>query len=367
MFDAHRSESEWPLADDEVHAALEATYRSGEWGQYHGPALDRLAEMLCTRFGARHAMPVCSGTIAVELALRGLLVGPGDEVILAGYDFPGNFRCIEATGARPVLVDLEKNSWRIDVSQVDAAIGERTKAIVVSHLHGDLADMPALRALADRSGIGLVEDVCQTPGAVVARRPAGAWGDVSVLSFGGSKLLTAGRGGAVLTSRDEVRQRITVFCDRGNDAFPLSALQAAVLPAQLAKLDERTAMRARAVERLRCACSDLTSLAIVEAPPDGWTAAYYKVAFRYDPARARGVDRETILAALEAEGVVIGAGFNGFAKRGASRCRSVGDLRHSRRAGESTLLLHHPVLLSGDEAIDRVAAALHRVDAHFSA
>src|SRR5262245_62113859 len=138
----------WPRPSEAICAALAAAYADGSWGRYHGPHSDRLIELLCELCGIRHAWLCSSGTIAVEVALRGLKIIPGDEVILAAYDFPGNFRAIEAIGARPVLVDLAPDSWTIDVDQVAAAISPDTKAVIASHLHASLADMPRLRNLA---------------------------------------------------------------------------------------------------------------------------------------------------------------------------------------------------------------------------
>src|SRR5438067_2324742 len=147
----------WPRPDAAVKAALEAAYADGSWGRYHGPHCERLWELLTELCGTRHAWLCCSGTIAVELALRGLKITPGDEVILAAYDFPGNFRAIEAVGARPVLVDLAPGTWTLDIDQVAAAVSRETKTIIASHLHGSLADMPRLRALADQHGLAIVE------------------------------------------------------------------------------------------------------------------------------------------------------------------------------------------------------------------
>ena len=121
------------------------------------------------------------------------------------------------------------------------------RAVIVSHLHGGLAAMPEIRAWADLRGVAVVEDACQVPGARIAGRLAGTWGDVGVLSFGGSKLLSAGRGGALLTDRSDVVQRIKIYSERGNQAYPLSELQAAVLLPQLESLAERN--HAAAAER----------------------------------------------------------------------------------------------------------------------
>lgn len=357
----------WPPADEDVRLALEAAYADGSWGRYDGPHLPRLCEQLRSMHGVEHVLPCSSGTIAVELALRGLKVGPGDEVLLAGYDFAGNFRAVEAVGARPVLVDLAERSWTIDVESLRPALGPHLKALIVSHLHGTLADMPTIVEMARAAGLMVVEDACQTPGAIVCGRIAGMWGDVGIHSFGGSKLLTAGRGGAIITPHADVAQRIRVFSQRGNEAFPLSELQAAVLIPQLAKLAARNQQRAIAVERLVSHLAETPELVALGGSNVDSSPAYYKLGLLYRPA-CETADaelaarlRQRFIAAAQAEGVAIDEGFRGFFRRSAGRCRSVGELPRARRAAQGTLLVHHPVLLSGPETIDRLAGALHKV------
>ncbi|MCA9270789.1 MAG: aminotransferase class V-fold PLP-dependent enzyme, partial [Planctomycetales bacterium] len=193
---------DWPPADENVRENLLAAYREGAWGKYRGEYVPRLESLVAQRHETPLALACCSGTIAVELALRGLRIGPADEVLLAGYDFAGNFRAIEAVGATPVLVDLEPGTWTMDPQQAADAIGPATKAMIVSHLHSSVAPMRELVDLARQRGLRVVEDACQAQGAIVQGRPAGAWGDVGVWSFGGSKLLSAGRGGAIFTRHE---------------------------------------------------------------------------------------------------------------------------------------------------------------------
>jgi dTDP-4-amino-4,6-dideoxygalactose transaminase len=340
----------WPLPLPAVREALLAAYADGSWGRYHGPYTERLREQLTALTGHSHAWLCASGTVAVELALRGLGIGPGDEVILGAYDFPGNFRSVEA---------------------VAAAVAPPTRAILVSHLHGHLADMPALRLLADKHQLALIEDACQVPGAMVAGRPAGSWGDCGVLSFGGSKLLTAGRGGAVVTSRPEVWQRIKVFAERGNDAYPLSELQAAVLLAQLPQLAALNAARARAVQYLKEKTEQSQKLLCLFAAPQGeWQPVYYKLPLRLDgqgevqDEAQQEVMRRKFIAALQAEGVAADEGFRGFFRRSAQRCRHAGSLAEARRAATQTVLLHHPVLLEGEQTLAAVRHALDKVAWH---
>ncbi|MEX2174523.1 MAG: aminotransferase class V-fold PLP-dependent enzyme [Pirellulaceae bacterium] len=367
----------WPLPDDDVREALAAAYADGSWGKYHGPSSQRLQELLAQMVGSRHVRLCSSGTLAVELALRGLKVGADDEVILAAYDFPGNFRAVEAVGARPVLVDLVGSAdpavasfaWSLDAEQLVTAFSPQTKAILVSHLHGSLVDMPRVCEVAGRHGIAIVEDACQTPGATVAGRPAGAWGDCGVLSFGGSKLLTAGRGGAIVTNRDDVLQRIKVYADRGNDAFPLSELQAAVLVPQFGKLAQANERRLAAVRQLLADCGELPGLTPLALPAEGDAdrPAFYKLPWLLagndpdcDSPRFEQL-RRSFLMAIQAEGVPLDEGFRGFARRTTNRCRVVGELPQARRAAAGTVLLHHPVLLSPPETLARVALALRKV------
>lgn len=351
----------WPPRDGDVKAALDAAWADGSWGRYHGPHTERLAAVLAEMHGVRHALLCASGTIGVEIALRGLKVGPDDEVVLAGYDFGGNFRAVEATGARPVLVDIEPDTWCLDAGRVESALSDQTRAVIVSHLHGCLADMTAIAEIAGRRGLAIVEDACQVPGAVVAGRPPGSLSDVSVHSFGGSKLLTAGRGGAVLTDRDDVQQRMKIFCERGNHAFPLSQLQAVVLLPQLAKLNERNHVRRQNVTRLLADLKDAAALRPAAQKPERGTPTFYKVPWLYDSSACSSVSRNVFVAAVRAEGVALDAGFRGFTKRPTSVCRRPDRLANSARAACDTVLLHHPVLLAGEETIDRAARAIRRV------
>lgn len=354
-----KSEFPWPPADDEIRAALDLAFADGSWGRYYGPHTERLAACISELHGMDHVRLCSSGTIAVELALRGVGVKPGDEVVLAGYDFGGNWRAIEAVGARPVLVDIDPSTWCLDFAQLEAALGERTTAIIVSHLHGGLADMPAICEVAARRGLAIVEDACQCPCAIIAGQLAGTWGDAGIWSFGGSKLLTAGRGGAIFTRRADVAQRMKIYAERGNDAFPLSELQAAVLLPQLDKLAERNTRRRDNVARLLALLRGLPGLTPVSNRLPDSEPGYYKLAFLISGSRLPGgtYSRGTLIAAAQTAGIPLDAGFRGFAQRPESVCRK-GPLPHSRRAAEETLVLHHPILLADAQAIDQLGAGI---------
>jgi dTDP-4-amino-4,6-dideoxygalactose transaminase len=353
---------DWPIPDDDVRIALETAYRTGTWGKYHGGHVERLEGELASYFGVGFVRSCSSGTFAVELALRALRIGPDDEVILAGYDYGGNFRSVLAVGATPVLCDLDPQNWNIAEAEVERAIGRRTRAVIVSHLHGGIAPVRRIAELARGRSISVVEDAAQATGALIDGRRAGCWGDVGVLSFGGSKLLTAGRGGCILTNHAEVHQRAKVYCHRGNELFALSELQAAVLVPQLGKLDARNQVRAERVQQLVCEIQGLTGVRPLSNRSGDLSPAYYKVGFQWNAAAAGGLSRDRFVRAMRAEGVACDAGFRSLhAGRSPSRFRSTGSLAEAEKAHHGMIVLHHPVLLGSSADIQNVAEAIRKV------
>ena len=361
----------WPLPNDQVLASLRSAYESGDWGKYHGEGIATVERRVANLVGKEHVRLCSSGTIAIELALRAAHIEPGDEVILAAYDFPGNFRSIESCKALPVLVDIDFETLAPSPESLQSAITPQTKAIVVSHLHGGLAAMSQVAALAKKHDVVLIEDACQAPGALVENQPAGSWGDICVLSFGGSKLLTAGRGGAVATNDASFVQRAKIFADRGNDAFPMSELQAAVLPCQFDSLESQNAIRQKNAARL----TEMVAKAFDDdsADADSWLIrpldsangnlpGYYKYSMLLNPGRFNAGARPEWVHAIHAEGIACDAGFRGFVRRGSRRCRKTGDLANARTMSEFGVILHHPVLLTSDEAeIELLADRILRV------
>jgi dTDP-4-amino-4,6-dideoxygalactose transaminase len=351
-----------------VWQALQAAYRDGSWGKYHGGHVEHLEDRLAHAHALPFAVTCASGTFAVELALRAVQVGPGDEVILAAYDYPGNFLSVHAVGATPVLVDVDPDNWNLAPERLEAAAGPSTRAVIVSHLHGGIVPMPRVLAFAESRGLRVVEDAAQCPGALVHGRRAGTWGDAGVLSFGGSKLLSAGRGGALLTRHADVHQRARLFLQRGNVTAPLSELQAAVLLPQLDKLDARNAARAAAVGLLAAGLADVPGLRPFVNRGQGAGAetqpGYYKVGLQLD-ADAFGLSRDRFVAAVRAEGVAVNEGFRALhVGRSPRRFRRAGGLDEAERAHWGAVVLHHPVLLGGAADVEEVVAALRKVRAN---
>jgi dTDP-4-amino-4,6-dideoxygalactose transaminase len=284
----------------------------------------------------------CSGSAAIELALRASRVGPGDEVILAAYDYPGNFRSIEILGACPVLVDVAPGSPCIDSDQIEIAASDKVVAVIASHLYGQAADIAALRQICDERGWILIEDACQVPGMRIGDRPAGSFGDVAALSFGGSKPITAGSGGALLAGNERLAARLSAIIDRPSDTFPLSPLQAAVIPPQLDRLDELNQRRSETAKFLIDAFPEVDW---IDSNQDDVVPAHYKLAWKETPHAAANESDTKSGSAEGSPSLPIGEGFRTTAGASDRRCRKPVPLDRSIELSETCMLLDHRALL----------------------
>jgi dTDP-4-amino-4,6-dideoxygalactose transaminase len=237
----------------ELDAALARTLDSGRL--LLGPELEAFERAFAEYCGTRHCVGVASGLSALELALRGLGIGPGDEVIVPAYTWVATWLAISATGAVPVGVDVDAATWNIDPAGVEAAVGERTRAIAPVHLRGEPADMAAVGAIAARHGLAVVEDAAQAHGARHRGRRVGGLGAAAAFSFYPSKNLGAlGDGGAVTTDDDGLAERLRLLRNYGARSrweietagtnSRLAEIQAAALGAKLPHLDRWNAARA---------------------------------------------------------------------------------------------------------------------------
>lgn len=245
----------------ELLAELTAVCDSGHY--VLGPKVEAFEKALAEYCGARHALGVSSGTDALLLALMGLGVGPGDEVIVPAFTFFASAGVVARLGARPVFCDVEPRTFNIDVAQVERLISSKTRAIMPVHLYGQLADVAALGDLAQRRGVPIVEDAAQAIGARLTpadRRSAGAYGLSGALSFYPTKNLGAlGDAGALLTDDDALLERCrklrvhgsghTYYHEQVGGNFRIDALQAAILAIRLRRLEAWTEARRERARR----------------------------------------------------------------------------------------------------------------------
>lgn len=245
-----------------IDAAIAGVLERGDF--VLGRAVSQLEADFANFCDVDFGIGVDSGFSALELILRGLGVGPGDEVITVANTFIATLNAIDVAGARPVLVDMDPVTYNIDPNQVEAAITPATSAIIAVHLYGQPADMDSLRAIADRHGLALIEDACQAHGARLGGRRAGSLADAAAFSFYPSKNLGAfGDGGMIVTNDSALASQVKLLRNLGSSVKyehsiigynrRLDTLQAAVLGVKLGVLDEANASRrqsARLYEKL---------------------------------------------------------------------------------------------------------------------
>ena len=251
-----------PQLEPALLAALEAT-------QFIlGPNVQAFEAEAAAYLGVKHAISCANGTDALHLALRALGLGPGDEVITTPFTFIATAEAIAYVGAKTVFVDIDPRSFNLDVAQVAAAIGPRTKALLPVHLFGQPANMAALQALAQQHGLHLIEDCAQSFGAKVAGRMTGSIGDVSAFSFFPSKNLGCfGDGGMVSTQSDALADTLRMLRNHGSKVryyhdivgynSRLDELQAVVLRAKLPRIDHYNQQRRRVAQRYQAGLAGL--------------------------------------------------------------------------------------------------------------
>ena len=242
-----------PQIGEEERNAVLAVLESGQLAQ--GPVVEAFESEFAAWCGARHAVAVNSGTAALHLLLLAHGIKEGDEVITTPFTFVASANAALFVGARPVFVDIESDTYCLDPSRVEAAITPKTRAIVPVDLYGQAAQIPELRAIAERHGLVLIEDACQAHGAAIGARKAGALGVSASFSFYPTKNMTTAEGGMVTTDDPDVAAKVGVLRQHGashryhHDVlgynFRLTEIAAAIGRAQLAKLDRFNEIRRR--------------------------------------------------------------------------------------------------------------------------
>ena len=267
-FDLRRQlEAMGPALDQAVLEVLHS-------GQYiGGKVVAQFENAFAQSVGTAHGVSCNSGTDALILALRALEVGPGHEVITTSFSFFATAEAISAVGARPVFVDVDPGSYLLDLDQVEAAIGPRTRVLLPVHLFGGPLNMERCMALAHRHGLKVVEDCAQAAGSHWAGRPVGAWGDVGCFSFFPTKNLgAAGDGGCITTNDPRLAQRMRELAVHGmaeryvHNALGynsrLDALQAAVLLVKLPHLPSLVRSRQEHAKAYGQALTNLSGLVL---------------------------------------------------------------------------------------------------------
>jgi len=298
------------LGEAEERAVIEVL-RSGQLSL--GPRLEEFERGFARQVRAPHACAVSSGTAGLHLALRAVGVRDGDEVITSPFSFVASANAVLYERARPVFADIDPVTLNLEPSAAAAAIGPRTRALLPVHIFGYPANMPAFELLAERHSLGVVEDACQALGAAHGDgTPVGGRGTPAVFGFYANKQLTTGEGGMVTLADPALKQRIDSERNQGRAPdmgwldhdrlgfnYRLSDIACALGSAQLQRLQQMLADRARVAELYRHAIADVEELALPCADHGGERRGWFVFVVQLP----REIDRDEVVRALGARGI----------------------------------------------------------------
>jgi 3-amino-5-hydroxybenzoate synthase len=364
----------WPRPTEAAATRLTAVLDSGHWWQSGHGAAEELEARLAADHGATGSVAVANGTVALEVALRALGVGPGDEVLVPATTFVSSASAVATTGGCPVPVDVLDTTWCVDPAAAEAAVTPRTRALIVVHLAGQPVDLDASRALCDRHGIALVEDSAQATTARWRDARVGTVGDLTTFSFQAAKLLPGGDGGAVLIRADAAlgrRVELIANCGRprGSGTYRyeevgtnarISEFAAALVLAHIPAYEELWQIRDRNATELTERLRALDPGFLVDTDHAVTRHDRYMFLLRLpERVRATGLTNAAAATALTASGIPTSVMYPPWCATPAYG-RYAADMPVAELAGTAGLWLHHRLLLDDDVA-DDVVLALRRV------
>jgi perosamine synthetase len=356
--------SEPDLTHHELRNVLDAFLST--WISSTGDYIRTFEREFAARVGMEHGIATANGTVSLQLALAALGIGEGDEVIVPDLTFAASANTVIHLGARPVLVDVDPQTWCVSAELIEKAITPRTRAIMPVHVFGRPAPMTEIRELAKARGLFVIEDAAEAHGARYDGKPVGSFSDVSSFSFFANKIVTTGEGGICLTNDADLAARMRMLRDHGMRPdrrywheepgfnFRMTNLQASIGCAQIERMDELLAMRAgvhAVYERL------LAGVPGVEFPapmsPRAEPVTWFSCALT--PAGKR----PQLIAACKEVGIDLRPFFNGLSMMPAYR-------RYARVCPNSSMLSKSGVNLPTsrrvtEENAERLAAAFRKV------
>lgn len=388
----------WPVFGEPEEQALLRTLRSGKWYRGNGDNVRRFEEAYARATGARRCLATCNGTSALFVSLNALDVQPGDEVVIPPYTFIATVNVVLRQFALPVFVDTDPETFQMDPGKLEAAITDRTRAIIPVHLGGNVCDLDRILDIARRRGVPVIEDACQAHMAEWKNRKVGGFGAAGCFSFQASKNLNSGEGGAMLTNDDALYERAYAFHNNGSGLkaigsnftyastghnLRLTEFQAALLLEQMARLDGQVRTRSANGAYLASLLEQIPGIRPARQYPGCTLNAYHLFMFRYDAAEFSGLPREMFLKALRAEGIPASRGYSPlntqpFIKdtlnsRGYRRIFSEKALKgwpertacpaNARLCSEAVWLTQN-MLLGPRSGMDSIAAAIARIRRH---
>ena len=308
----------WTMTTALDEQELRQTYNSDHWGM-DGEKNRSFQEKFAAYAGVKHCLTVANGTVTIELILRALGIGRGDEVIVPPYTFIASISSLIYAGVKPVFADIEPDTFQMSVADAEKRITPRTRAIMPVYVGGRPADLDGFEALCKKYGLYLIGDAAQAVGAVYNGRGVGAYGIATSISCQNTKNLTSGEGGLILTNDDRLYDTLQQMLRGGMDEAGnysalglfggMSEFQASMLDSQFSVFPEQVQRRKENGAYLDSRLAELDFVEPLRQDPKITCNAYHLYMFRLLEDKLDGVDRATFLNAVNAEGVTVSGGY----------------------------------------------------------
>ncbi len=372
----------WPIFDEREEKILIEILRSGKWGRINGKKNEEFENKFANYHSAKYGITCVNGTVALELSLRALGIGAGDEVIVPPYTFIATASSVLMVGAKPIFVDIDPKTYNIDPNKIESAITSKTKAIIPVHIGGCPANMDKILEIAKKYSLKVLEDAAQAHGAEWRGRKVGALGDMGIFSFQSSKNINAGEGGIILTNNEELAERAWSLMNVGRSKkgewymhyilsgnYRMTEFQAGILLAQMERIEEL--MRKRE-ENARYLTENLKKIEGIEVlnPDEGVTRhAYHLYIFKYKSSHFKGLPKMEFVKAMNAEGIPLKPGYTLPLYRIPAIADNLKDDRYKdlylpeteRACREEGVWLSQNVLLGTKEDMDDIILAIKKI------
>lgn len=313
----------WPIWNKREEELLLEVLRSGKWGSLHGDKTKEFENLFKAYHNAKFAKAVSSGTTGLYASLRALNIEPGDEIIVPAYTFVATASVVLETGGVPIFADIDPETYNISPESVRELVTPKTKGIIPVHLGGNPADMTALKEIADKKGLFILEDSAQAWGAEWEGRKVGTIGNCGVFSFQSSKNITSGEGGVILTNDEKLAERIASYVNCGRmegkiwyahyllgSNFRITEFQSAILIAQLERYEFLRRKREENAIYLSKRLSEIEGIKPIKRDERATAHSYHLFIIRYDKRYFKEIPKEKMIKILNAEGIPVYAGYS---------------------------------------------------------
>ncbi len=384
---------DWPVWDEREEKAVLEVIRSGKW--WYGNKIREFEEKFAAFQDAKYGVCCTSGTTALEICLVSLGIGAGDEVIVPAYSFVATVSAVLNANAVPVFAEIDLQTGNLDPTEAERLIGERTKAIIPVHVLGLPCDMDRLKDISKKYDVRIIEDACHSWGSKWKGKGTGALGECGAFSFQASKNITSGEGGIILTDSRKIADKARSYTNSGRGLddpwyehyllggnHRLTEFQAALLLAQLSRLEEHVTKRQENAHYLNSRLNRIEGVETIKEDPRVTRRSYHGYLFRYIEEEWDSVSIQMFLSALRAEGIPCSTCWTQplyrlplFRRKGTGpaycpiSCPYFGkEVDYTQTCCPNTeklckegVLIPHPVLLAEREDMDMITEAIEKI------